>query len=69
LTGQAPADRRPLSVLLASALAAPASGGNGEWRPVRLQRDANLSFYYCSAYGFHTGNGLVENGDIAHVGC
>ncbi len=29
--------------------------GNDEWKPVRLHRDQLLSFYYCSAYGFHTG--------------
>lgn len=43
--------------------------GDGEWKPVRLDRDQNLSFYYCSAYGFHTPDGLEENGDITGVGC
>lgn len=39
--------------------------GNGEWAPVRLQRDDLLSIYYCSAYAF----GGEQNGDIADVGC
>jgi dienelactone hydrolase len=43
--------------------------GDGTWSPVRLRRDHDLSFYYCSAYGFHTADGLVANGDITHVGC
>ena len=42
--------------------------GNGVWAPVTLHRGSLLSFYYCSAYGFHSGARLLSNGDIAHVG-
>ncbi|WP_028638605.1 alpha/beta hydrolase [Nocardioides sp. URHA0032] len=43
--------------------------GADTWQPVRLRRDDNLSFYYCSAYGLHTAGGLVSSGDITRVGC
>jgi len=43
--------------------------GGGEWSRVRLRRDDLLSFYYCSAYGLHTPDGVVSDGDIAGVGC
>jgi len=39
--------------------------GDGEWSPVRLQRDPLLSFYYCSAYSL----GKRSSGDITGVGC
>jgi hypothetical protein len=42
--------------------------GNGVWTPVTLRRGSLLSFYYCSAYGFHSGSRLLSNGDIAGVG-
>ena len=42
--------------------------GNGRWQPVSLQRRSLLSFYYCSAFGFHSGPRLLSDGDIAHVG-
>jgi dienelactone hydrolase len=42
--------------------------GNGVWKPLTLQRASLLSFYYCSAYGFHSGSRLLSDGDIAHVG-
>ncbi len=37
-------------------------------RPTTLRRASLLSFYYCSAYGFHSGSRLLSNGDIARVG-
>lgn len=43
--------------------------GDDTWEPVRIDRDDHLSFYYCSAYGFHAGSDLEENGDITGVGC
>jgi dienelactone hydrolase len=43
--------------------------GDGRWSPVRLHRDDLLSFYYCSAYGIHTPDGLARDGDVADVGC
>lgn len=39
--------------------------GGGAWEPVRLDRDENLSIYYCSAYSFA---GKSDN-DITDVGC
>ena len=33
-----------------------------------LHRASLLSFYYCSAYGFHSGSRVLRNGDLAHVG-
>ena len=42
--------------------------GNGVWAPVTLHRGSLLSFYYCSAYGFHSGSTVLSNGDIAQVG-
>ena len=42
--------------------------GNGVWAPVTLHRASLLSFYYCSAYGFHSGSKVLSNGDIGHVG-
>jgi dienelactone hydrolase len=46
--------------------------GKGVWAPVTLDRDANLSFRYCSAYAFHSGahsrGPLVHDGDIGGVG-
>ena len=34
--------------------------GNGLWAPVTLHRASLLSFYYCSAYGFHSGSRLLR---------
>ncbi|THV18038.1 alpha/beta fold hydrolase [Nocardioides caeni] len=47
--------------------------GGGEWRPVTLDRDANLSFYYCSAHSLRSGP-LAQgprqvDGDLTGVGC
>ena len=46
--------------------------GKGVWAPVTLDRDSNLSFYYCSAYAFHSGPAsagpLVHDGDVNGVG-
>lgn len=46
--------------------------GKGVWAPVTLERDGNLSFYYCSAYAIHTGSDsrgpLVRDGDVTGVG-
>lgn len=43
--------------------------GNGEWAPVRLERDANLSIHYCSAYSLSTPRGRAQDGDITGLGC
>lgn len=42
--------------------------GRGVWAPVTLDRSGGLSFYYCSAYAFHSGNALLTDGDVAGVG-
>lgn len=46
--------------------------GKGVWAPVTLDRDANLSFYYCSAYTIHSGPSadgpVLADPDIAGVG-
>src|SRR3954451_3225677 len=42
--------------------------GNGQWKPVTLERKSLLSFYYCSAFGFRSGSRVLSNGDIAAVG-
>ena len=47
--------------------------GKGVWAPVTIDRDSELSFYYCSAYSFHSGadgrGPVLSDGDVAHVGC
>lgn len=40
--------------------------GHGVWRPITVHRD--LSFYYCSAWHFHSGGRLLNDPDVAHVG-
>jgi hypothetical protein len=35
--------------------------GSGRWQPVRLRRAWQLSFYYCSAYRFHSGSGRLRS--------
>jgi dienelactone hydrolase len=41
----------------------------GQWTPITLTRAPRLSFYYCSAYGFHDDRGrVVSSGDVAGVG-
>lgn len=46
--------------------------GKGVWAPVILDRGANLSFYYCSAYAFRAGadssGPLLRDGDVNGVG-
>lgn len=39
--------------------------GGGAWKPVTLERDRLLSFYYCSAYAL----GSARDGDVTDVGC
>jgi hypothetical protein len=56
--------------LLASSFDYLAPTAKGTWSPVTLDRSKQLSFYHCSAYGFHDRAGkLVESGDITGVGC
>ena len=46
--------------------------GKGAWTPITLNRDANLSFYYCSAYSVHSGAAadgpLLVDDDVNDVG-
>jgi dienelactone hydrolase len=46
--------------------------GKGVWAPVTLDRDSNLSFYYCSAYSLHSGpdsaGPLLTDGDLGGIG-
>lgn len=45
--------------------------GQGRWDRVALRRGPQLSFYYCSAYGFHSPSGkLLADRDVGAVaGC
>ena len=44
--------------------------GKGQWTPISLDRATLLSFYFCSAYAFHSARGrLLGDPDIAQVGC
>lgn len=56
---------RPAAALLDTTFRYLEPTGGGEWSPVRLDRDENLSFYYCSAYSFAG----KSDGDITDVGC
>jgi hypothetical protein len=56
---------RPAAPLLDTSFRYLEPTGGGEWAPVRLDRDPNLSFYYCSAYSL----GGRSDGDITDVGC
>lgn len=46
--------------------------GGGVWQPITLDRDANLSFYYCSAWAFRSGAAstgpMLREEDLAGVG-
>ncbi|MGH3412929.1 MAG: alpha/beta hydrolase [Marmoricola sp.] len=42
--------------------------GHGRWSPVTLHRNRRLSFYYCSAWHFHSGSRLLVDPDVAHLG-
>jgi hypothetical protein len=44
--------------------------GAGTWSPLTIDRDQDLSFYFCSGYRFHLAGGTVaSNLDIVHDGC
>ena len=44
--------------------------GKGQWKPITLNRQGGLSFYYCSAYAFtdRDGQTLRVDGDIDDIG-
>jgi hypothetical protein len=43
--------------------------GAGLWQPITLERDELLSFYYCSAYALRSGPQVLNDEDLAGVGC
>jgi dienelactone hydrolase len=43
--------------------------GSGVWRPVTLDRNAHLSFYFCSGYDVATASGRAVNHDLTGLGC
>ncbi|MGZ4572228.1 MAG: hypothetical protein ACXVXU_15260 [Blastococcus sp.] len=43
--------------------------GSGVWRPVTLNRDEHLSFYFCSGYDLATAAGRQVNDDVTGLGC
>jgi hypothetical protein len=43
--------------------------GRGAWRPVTIQRDTHLSFYFCSGYALHGAAATRASADITGVGC
>jgi hypothetical protein len=43
--------------------------GHGVWRPVTLDRDNVLGFYYCSAYAVRSASGVRQDEDVTGVGC
>jgi hypothetical protein len=58
------------AALLASAFRYLEPTSSGAWKPVTLDRDAHLSYQFCSAYAWtRAGGGRASNGDINGVGC
>ncbi|NEK86739.1 alpha/beta hydrolase [Blastococcus saxobsidens] len=56
-------------VLLGTSLEYLEPDATGTWRPISLDRDENLSFYFCSGYAVTTADGAVRDDDLAGVGC
>ena len=48
------------SALTGTQLQVPRAGRQRRWKPVTLRRGSLLSFYYCSAYGFHSGSRVLS---------
>ncbi|HVA44110.1 MAG TPA: hypothetical protein VNF50_11565 [Acidimicrobiales bacterium] len=59
------ADRR----LLATSLSYLQPIGDGVWKPITIDRNADLSFYFCSGYDFHIGSHWAKNTDLVGDGC
>jgi hypothetical protein len=55
--------------LLASSFSYLEPDASGTWRPVTLDRDERLSFYFCSGYDIATTSGRTADEDITGVGC
>ena len=56
-------------VLLGTRLEYLEPDATGTWRPLALDRDENLSFYFCSGYSVTTADGAVRDDDLTGVGC
>ncbi|WP_197022372.1 alpha/beta hydrolase family protein [Candidatus Blastococcus massiliensis] len=56
-------------VLLGSSFSYLEPDATGTWRPVTLDRDERLSFYFCSGYDVATADGRAADDDITGVGC
>jgi hypothetical protein len=56
-------------VLLGTTLRYLEPDATGTWRPLSLNRDEHLSFYFCSGYALATPDGAVRDDDLTGVGC
>ncbi|RBY98022.1 alpha/beta hydrolase [Blastococcus sp. TF02-8] len=56
-------------VLLGTTLRYLEPDATGTWRPISLDRDEHLSFYFCSGYSLRTAGGEVRDDDLTGVGC
>lgn len=43
--------------------------GDGVWQRVTLRREKQLSYQFCSGYAFEHRGRMLQNGDVAEVGC
>lgn len=57
------------AALLAASIDYLEPGADGIWRPVRLDRDEQLSFYFCSGYDLTGPDGRTVDDDLTDVGC
>jgi len=56
-------------VLLSTSFRYLEPAGSGGWRPVALNRDDHLSFYFCSGYDLATATGRLVDDDVTGLGC
>ena len=57
------------ATLLADSLDYLEPDATGTWRPITLDREERLSFYFCSGYDVTTASGRQTDDDITGVGC
>ena len=43
--------------------------GQGRWEPVTIERDQDLSFYFCSGFRLHLAGGIRTDKDLGGAGC
>ncbi|MHB1445990.1 MAG: alpha/beta hydrolase family protein [Acidimicrobiales bacterium] len=55
--------------LLATSLPYLQPVGHGVWKPVTINRNQDLSFYFCSGYAIHVGGRRLKNTDLVGDGC